>query len=118
MSSIQRMGTIESWTTVSLKGFTDTCSAFAQKHLQTKRSMAHQHCWCRQRLTARNVKRGLHSLTKKNDARKHQTWILTVSFSTESQGTINGGSMTLVRLDKFKKDTVLTEVLPMKDTKG
>lgn len=92
--------------------------AFAHKHLQTKRSMAHQHCWCRQRLTAINVKRGLHSHTKKNDARKHQTWILTVSFSTESQGTINGGSMTLVRLDKFKKDTVLTEVLLVKDTKG
>ena len=46
---------MESWPTVSLKGFSDPCSAFAQKRLQIKRSMAHGHYWRRQRLTARNV---------------------------------------------------------------
>ena len=46
-----------------------------------------------------------HSHTKKNDSRKHQTWIVTVVEAW------------LVRLDKFKKGTVLTEVPPVKDEK-
>ena len=40
-------------------------------------------------------------------------------FFAESKGTIQGGSMTAVGLDKFKKDpVVLTEIPPVPDEKG
>ena len=41
-----------------------------------------------------------------------------LDFPTESKGIMQGGYMTLEGLDKFKKNTALTEVPPVLDAKG
>ena len=55
---------MERWTTVPLKGFSDPYSAFAIKRLEMKRSMARQHRVRRDRPTARNVRKVTHILKR------------------------------------------------------
>ena len=49
---------------VPLKGYSDPCSAFAQKRLQLKRGMAREHCWRRDRPAAKNARRVTRILKK------------------------------------------------------
>ena len=95
----------ESWTTMPLKGFSNPHSSFAKKRLKVKCHM-----------TPKNARKVTHTLVMREKP-SSDTNILPI-FHTDSSPAIHGGSMALVGLDKFKNNTVLTEVPPVTDKKG